>query len=279
LSARDAIDRAGANKPRFNASILSRLGVYYWIPNPELAAVSWIAVQAGARRSFRLSCELMKRLPIVVLLFCCTALAQTAPLSGANTNPAQGSSKPAQPKAAAKPKAAQGRPDEGTLTSGAYSEKFFSLSYTVPEKWFVKTEEMRQGLAGQENAVLLLSVFAKDKPDSGRITSSVTISAESMASYPDVKSAEEYFDELSQVVTSKGFAVLNAPAAIEMGGVNFVRGDFQKQQGDTTAYQATMVALRKGHFLSVTAIAGNQEELTPLLNRVHILAPPTLDKR
>ena len=122
-------------------------------------------------------------------------------------------------------------------------------------------------------------MFAKEKPESSQITSSVTISAESTASYPDVKNAESYFDEVSEVVTSKGFAVLNAPAEIEVGGVTPLCAAISRRSGDTTAYQAIMVTLRKGYFLTVTTISGNEEELTPLLNRLSIFAPPTLGKR
>jgi hypothetical protein len=204
---------------------------------------------------------------VAVVILCSAALAQTA------------APKPA-PKPSPKTPArnVQPRPDEGSVTAGAFSEKFFSLSYAPPAEWVVKTPEMRQGLAGQENSILLLSAFAKDKSAPGQINPSITISAEPLTAYPDVKTAADYFAALSEIVTSKGFTVLNEPAEIEIGGVTFLRGDFQKQEGDSTAYQASMVAIRKGYILGVTAINGNEEELTPMLNRLHIFAPPTLKK-
>jgi len=211
---------------------------------------------------------------VTVLLLCCAALAQAAP------SPAPSSSKPtASARSAGGRKAPQPKPDEGSLTKGTYTEKFFSLSYALPANWVVRTPEIRQGLAAQDNAVLLLSAFGKDKPAVSEINPSVTLSAESLSSYPDVKTAEDYFAVLSQVVTSKGFVVLNAPAEIDVGGVTFLRGDFQKQEDDSTTYQATMVALRKDYLLTITAISGNEEDLTPLLNRLQIFAPPTLNRR
>jgi hypothetical protein len=183
------------------------------------------------------------------------------------------------PKASStKGRAAQNRPDQGSVSSGVYTEKFFNLSYALPEGWVEKTASIREGLASGENGILLLSAFARETPGPGEIIPSVTISAENAASFPQAKSADDYFDSLSQVATGNGFAVLNPPAQIDMGGVTFVRGDFRKEQGDKTGYQASMVALRKGYFLTITAISENEEDLTSLLSRLRTFAPPTLNR-
>lgn len=171
------------------------------------------------------------------------------------------------------------KPDEGTVTDGLYSEKFFLLHYSVPPGWTVKTPEMRQGLPGQENAILLLAAFEKAAPLPGTINPSVDITAESAAASPDIKTPADYLESITELVASKGFTVLNPPGEISIGGVNFLRSDFQKQEGDLTTYQATMVALRRGYFLQITVISGNDEQLTPLLDRLRITAPPTLKKQ
>ncbi len=210
---------------------------------------------------------------LVLALLCSAALGQTAAPAPKPAPSQPSSQKSPKPQARNAP-----RPDEGSVNAGTYTEKFFNLSYAVPAEWVVKTADMRAGLQGQENSILLLSAFAKDKPAAGQINPSLTISAESLAAYPEVKTAADYFEVLSGVVTNDGFTVLNQPAEIEIGGVTFLRGDFQKQQGDSTVYQATMVAIRKEYVLGVTAITANEEELTPMLNRLHIFAPPTLKK-
>ncbi len=214
----------------------------------------------------------MMRSILVFAVLCSAALAQTAaptPKPSAQVNP-QSSPKPL----SRNPQ----RPDDGSVSAGTYTEKFFNLSYAVPAEWVVKTAEMRAGLPGQENSILLLSAFAKDKPSDGQLNPSITVTAESLTAYPDVKTAADYFAALSAFATSKGFTVLNPPAEIEVGGVTFLRGDFQKQQGGSTAYQASMVTIRKDYILGITAITANEEELTPMLNRLHIFAPPTLRK-
>lgn len=218
-----------------------------------------------------LSCELMKYV-LIALVLCSAGLAQnsaSAPAAAPTSSPKQ-----VKPKAAGK----QILPDEGSVTDGTYTEKFFNLSCAVPSGWVVKTASMREGLAGQETSILLLSTFAKESPAAGEVNPSLTITAESLSAYPEVKTAADYFEALSQVVTGKGFAVLNEPAEIEIGGVTFLRGDFQKEQNGITTYQASMIAIRKDYILAITAISGNEEELTPLLNRIHVFAPPSLRK-
>lgn len=214
--------------------------------------------------------ELMRYLlGVLILAFVAGAYGQAAPVPSGKSST---SSKPS-------PQKVQPRPDEGSVAGGVYSEKFFNLSCILPQGWVVKTASMREGLPGGQESELLLSAFAKDAPPPGEVNSSLTITTESLAAYPEVKTATEYFEALSEVVTGKGFTVLNGPAEIEIGGVTFLRGDFQKEQSDGTTYQASMVAIRNGYVLAVTAISGNEEELTSLLNRVHVLSPPSLRKQ
>ena len=212
-----------------------------------------------------------------VLILTSLSLAQAPAAPSPTPAPAQKSAKPT---AGSKPaKGAPARPDEGSVAGDVYTEKFFNLSCTIPQGWVVKTATMREGLPEQQDSVLLLSAFAKDAPVAGEVNSSLTITAESLAAYPDVKTTADYFSALSEIVTGKGFTVLNEPAEIEIGGVTFLRGDFQKEEADGTTYQATMVSIRNGYILAVTAISGKDEDLTPLLNRVHVFAPPSLRKQ
>ncbi len=211
---------------------------------------------------------------LMVLVLCSVMVAQD---SGVKSSAKSSGSAPAATKS--QKKAAQVRPDEGSVSGNIYTEKFFNLSCTIPTGWAVKTAAMREGLAGQENSLLLLSAFAKESPEAGTVNASLTITAENLAAYPDVKTADDYFGVISQLATSKGFTVLNEPAGIDVAGVTFVRGDFQKEEGGTVTYQGSMVAVRNGYALAVTAISGNDEELTPLLNRVKVFAPPSLRKQ
>jgi hypothetical protein len=227
-----------------------------------------------------ISCKLMTRVAAVfVFIFAfgsLVAAAQNSPAQPAKPQGESGTPAAQKSKSGSARKPSQPLPDEGTVTEGTYAENFFNLRYVIPPGWVVRTADMRQGLAQGEQAVLLLSASGKAAPATDQVNPSVTISAESLALYPDVKTSDDYFEAFTELVKSKGFSVLNPPAEIDLAGVNFLRGDFQKQQGDVVTYQATMVALRKGYVLEITAISGSEEELTPLLNRLHIFAPPTM---
>lgn len=215
--------------------------------------------------------RLKMRFLIVAVLLCSAVLAQNPPAPG----------KPAQPAPATgqKVKTAQPTPDQGVVNGSTYNENFFNLTCSIPEGWTVKTSDMRTGLAKPESSFLLLSAFSRTGVLPGQVNSSLTITAENLTDYPEVKSAEDYLALLGATINDKGFTVLNPPAEIEVGGVTFVRADFQKEEGEKTVYQASMVAIRKGYALAITAISGSDEELTPLLNRVRVFAPPTLNKQ
>lgn len=215
--------------------------------------------------------DVMRYLAVLLLALATLARGQSGPTSQDK------SQKPAVVKPSLK--GTPVRPDEGSVAGGVYTEKFFNLSCTVPQNWVVKTASMREGLSTEQDSLLLFSAFAKDSPAAGEVNPSLTISAEPLAAYPDTKSADDYFSVISEVVVGKGFTVLNEPAEIEIGGVSFVRGDFQKEEADGTTYQATMVTIRKGYVLAVTAISGREDDLTPLLNRVRVFAPPTLGRQ
>ncbi len=220
---------------------------------------------------------MLMRYLFAVLILTSLSLAQTPPAPSSTPAPAEKSAKPTTGSKLAK--GAQARPDDGSIAGDVYTEKFFNLSCTIPQGWVVKTAAMREGLPAEQDSMLLLSAFAKDVPVAGEVNSSLTITAENQIAYPQVKTTTDYFSALSEIVTGKGFTVLNEPAEIEIGGVTFLRGDFQKEEADGTTYQATMVAIRNGYILAVTAISGKDEDLTPLLNRVHVIAPPSLKKK
>ncbi len=216
-----------------------------------------------------------------VLFFCTMILAQnsapaTQPSTAGKTSSQSGSSTKTAPKS--QRRGDQSHPDEGSVSGNTYTEKFFNLSCTIPAGWVIKTAAMREGLAGQGSSMLLLSTFAKDSPSAGEVNASLTITAESLAAYPDVKTASDYFSVISELARSKGFTVLNEPAEIDIGGVTFLRGDFQKEEEGKPTYQASMVTIRNGYALAATAISGNDEDLTPLLNRVRVFAQPSLRK-
>jgi hypothetical protein len=138
------------------------------------------------------------------------ALAQTP---GWQAQPAANSSSPSSPhvkKAAALVKPAI---DAGLISNGVYRNKTLGFSCPIPAGWVLRTEEMNQhedAAAGDAasktpNALsagsgqVLLAVFSR--PPEARaedVNSSILIASESVALYPGMKDAVQYFGPLTE---------------------------------------------------------------------------------
>lgn len=214
---------------------------------------------------------------LATVLVLCTLVSGALGVAYGKSASAQAGSRASGKSAAESRKIPEGTPDDGKVANGVYSEAFFNLRYSMPQGWSIRTEEMRKA-AGQadDSALLLLSAFEGAAPQPGKVNSSVTITAERAEQNQD---AAAYVEELATFGGNRGFKVLNEASSLDIGGVTFVREDLVKEEADGNTYQASMVTLRKGWVLSITAISGDEEQLTPLLNRMQIFAPPTLKRK
>ena len=105
------------------------------------------------------------------------------------------------------------------------------------------------------------------------MNSAVVIAAESVALYPGLKTATDYFAPLTELTTSKGFKVVNEPYEYSLGTKPLVRGDFSKEVGKLTMYQASLVALQKGYIISFSFVAGSSEEVDQLIEKLVFASP------
>ena len=181
------------------------------------------------------------------------------------SNPArQSSSKSSIKSAPAKTSA----PDLGTITDSTYRNTFFGFSYKIPFGWVERTEEMRDdGDPGK--SMVLLAVFERPPEATGStVNSAVVIAAESVSSYPGLRTAADYFAPLTEVTLSKGFKVVNEPFDFSGGANRLVRGDFSKETGTLTMHQSSVVLLKKGYVVSFTVIGGSEDEVDGLLEKL-----------
>lgn len=193
--------------------------------------------------SFRVSCA--------VVLACMPSLGQSVHIN------AQASSKPRAHLAST--------PDPGSVTEGVYRNAFFGFSCKIPFGWVERTAQMQEG-SEPGKSLLLLSVFERPPEAKGdTVNSAVIIAAESVASYPGLKSAGDYFGPLTELTTSKGFKVVNEPYEVPVGSKQLVRSDFSKDMGPLTMYQASLAALERGYVLSFTFLGGNEDEVDQLI--------------
>lgn len=159
-------------------------------------------------------------------------------------------------------------PDLGAVTDSTYRNPFFGFSYKIPFGWVERTEDLREdGEAGK--SLVLLAVFERPPEATGNtVNSAVVIAAESVASYPGLKTAADYFGPLREATLSKGFKVLNEPFDFSGGANQLVRGDFSKEIGTLTMHQSSVVLLKKGYVVSFTVIGGSEDEVDELLEKL-----------
>jgi hypothetical protein len=230
--------------------------------------------------------ELRRRLfraVVAVLGFSLTAPAQTAtPSSSSNSA-----------KHIRKPAASTGTVlDPGAVTNGVYRNKTLALSCKILQGWVLRTDEMND--RGQEEeekdkpdswqssapaassagAKVLLAAFSRP-PDARAedVNSSILIAAESIANYPGLKDAAQYFGPLTEVAQAQGLTIDEDPYEIAVGTKTLVRGDFHKGVGTRVLHQSTLAMLSHGYAISITIIAGTEDEAEELIDGLTFNAP------
>jgi hypothetical protein len=191
----------------------------------------------------------------------------SAPLAIAqDASPARQSSSKSSMKSSASGKTST--PDLGAVTGSTYRNTFFGFSYKIPFGWVERTENMRDD--GEEGkSLVLLAVFERPPEATGNtVNSAVVIAAESVSAYPGLKTAADYFGPLTEVTLSKGFKVVNEPFDFSGGANQLVRGDFSKEVGTLTMHQSSVVLVKKGYVVSFTVIAGSEDEVDELLEKL-----------
>jgi hypothetical protein len=175
--------------------------------------------------------------------------------------------------------------DIGTVDTGVYRNKGLGLSVKIPAGWVLRTEEMTardiedakpasdplaadSGKAGR----VLLAAFSRPPEAAGEdVNSSILIAAESVAAYPGLKEAAQYFGPVTEIAKGQGFAVVEEPYEFLVGTKKLVRGDFQKDVGSRVMRQSTLVILARGYAVSFTFIGGTEDEVEQLIRGLSLV--------
>ena len=174
--------------------------------------------------------------------------------------------------------------DAGAITNGVYRNKTLALSFKIPEGWVLRTDEMNDRddeveentkpnsaqaapAASSAGAKVLLAAFSRP-PDARaeEVNSSILIAAESVANYPGLKDAAQYFGPLTEVAKAQGLTMDEDPYEIAVGTKTLVRGDFHKDIGTRVMHQSTLTMLSHGYAISITVIAGTEDEAEELID-------------
>jgi hypothetical protein len=187
-----------------------------------------------------------------------------------------------------KPAAPDSALDDGTVTNGVYRNKALALSCKIPPGWVLRTDEMnareekkeekqenekdtptptQPSPASSAGAQVLLAAFSR--PPEARaedVNSSILIAAESAAAYSGLKDAAQYFFPLTEVAKAQGFTLDEDPYDIAVGTKTLVRGDFHKDVGTRVMRQSTLAMLAHGYVISITVIAGTEDDVEDLID-------------
>ena len=98
------------------------------------------------------------------------------------------------------------------------------------------------------------------------MNASILIAAESMASYPGLEEAAQYFGPLTEVAKAQGFTLDENPYDIAIGTKTLVRGDFHKDVVSRVMRQSTLAMLSHGYAISITVIGGTDDEVEDLVD-------------
>jgi len=207
--------------------------------------------------------------------------------------------------------------DAGMVSNGMYRNAGLGFSSKIPSGWVLRTEELNAREDGDSAAKeeapaaapgspaadedkrraalgrtaeggcphtgcgrVLLAAFSRP-PDAMAedVNSSILIAAESVAAYPGLKVAGQYFGPLGEVAKAQGFKVVNEPYDFLAGTKMVARGDFQKDVGSRVMRQSTLVMLTRGYAVSFTFIGGTEEEVEELVAGLSFARPaPTTHK-
>ena len=154
----------------------------------------------------------------------------------------------------------------GAITDGLYRNPSFGFSYKIPYGWVDRTDRMRDDSKDPSQGLVLLAVFERPpEVEDSTINSGLLIAAESVSSYPGLKTAADYFGPLEEVTAAKGLKIIDEPYEFSVGAKRLVRADFSKEIGQSTAHQSSLVMLQKGYLVSFTFIGDSDDEVEKLL--------------
>lgn len=173
------------------------------------------------------------------------------------------------------------------MTNGVYRNKTLALTCKIPEAWVLRTDEMNlqeeekptdpaagNDAASGAGAKVLLAAFSRPPAAKGEdVNSSILIAAESVAAYPGLKEAAQYFGPLTEVAKAQGFTVDAEPYEIAIGTRTLVRSDSHKDVGSRVMWQSTLAMLAHGYAISITLIGGTEDEVEELMDGLDFQGP------
>jgi hypothetical protein len=130
---------------------------------------------------------------------------------------------------------------------------------------------MQDDSADPAKSRLLLAVFERPPEVTGdTVNSAVVITAESTSSYPGLKTAADYLGPLTELTASKDFKTDGDPYEFSVGASTTARADFIRTTGSVTMRQSSLVILRKSFAICFSFVAGREDEIDELIEKLSL---------
>ncbi len=175
----------------------------------------------------------------------------------------------------------------GTVANGIYRNRALGMTCKIPDGWVLRTEEMNVREAephsdternpspqappgnSEDSGKVLLAAFSRPPVARGEdVNSSIVIAVEKIETYPGLKDAAQYFGPLTEVAKAQGFTVDEEPYEMQLGTKVVVRVDFHKDVASRVMRQSTLAFLAQGYAVSITVIAGTEDEVEELVDGI-----------
>jgi len=168
----------------------------------------------------------------------------------------------------------------GPLSDHLFKCPKFGFSVRVPFGWVERTRAIEgQGevatdptspqAAERSGSKVLLAVFAHP-PEvvDDTINSAIVIAVESLANYPQIKSAADYLGPITDLAEERGFSADGEPYPFEVGSRQLIHGDFNRERGKLTMWQSSLVMIENHSIVSFTFIGGSDQETDELIEQL-----------
>jgi hypothetical protein len=159
--------------------------------------------------------------------------------------------------------------DPGSYDDSTHLYRNRTLAFTckVPYGWVDRTRSMNPDPPDPARGSALLAVFERPPEASAEaLNPTILIAAEPIASYPGLKTAEDYYGPLKEVATARGLEPAGDPYEFAVGSRKLLRADFSRKTDRGTIYQSTLVLLSHRSIVSFTVIGGTEEDAAQLLS-------------
>ncbi len=155
--------------------------------------------------------------------------------------------------------AQQNVPETGKVAGNVYTNDYFRFTYTIPEGWTVRTDELAAKLGKSTTKALL---YATKSPDS-YASVAVTSRDFNRAAPPD---AQAFLDALQADAVKKGGQPIGARWLYNLGARTFIRQDIDL--GSASHYLGYVVGMARNYGLVFTIQADSSVELGALVRTI-----------